>query len=100
MADSNTGKYLLALIIIVLLLGLAFTKPSRETHRAEIYAYLQRRAAKEGFMSWLGLAIGTDLGLIDAHLEYHDYVVFSVVTCKNEGVTFGILNTVFLVESE
>lgn len=74
MAESNAATYFWWLIIIVLLLGLAFTKPSSETHRAEIYASLQRQAAKGGFMSWLGVAIGTDLGLVDAQLEYHDYV--------------------------
>jgi len=95
-SQSTTVYWTLAVLVAGLLIA---TNPSRDAHKAETYAHIQRRAKKDGFWAEIGAVAtqGTD-ALELAGIEYQSFLVVSTLTHDDKLVTIGVLGMVFVVD--
>jgi len=73
--------------------------PSRDAHKAEVYAHMQQQAKKGGFWASLGAELAESADALElAGIEYENLLVGSVLTHDGKVVTIGVLGMVFVVE--
>lgn len=95
--DGKASVWILIVLVIVVLM--IATNPSREVHKAEAYAHMQRQAEKEGFWSGLGAGVAEAADFLElAGIEYRNYRLASVLVHDDDILTVGILGMVFVVE--
>ena len=84
----------------MLLLGLLVVlNPSRDAHKVEVYAHMQRQAKKDGFWASLGAATAESADALElAGIEYQSFLVASALTHDDKLVTIGGLGMVFVVD--
>lgn len=79
------------------LIALAVTNPSEEAHRGKIAQAARTAAAEDSFWGAIMAVTGTtDAAVAMIPLEYHSYILFSTVTCKNDRLSIGFLGNVML----
>ena len=96
-SDGRASFWILIVLVIVVLM--IATNPSREAHKAEAYAHMQQQAEKDGFWAGLGAGAAEAADLLEvAGIEYRNYRLASVLVHDGEALTVGILGVVFVVE--
>jgi len=86
------------LLIVVACIALAVTNPGEEVHKQVVYQSLSQKMGAEGF--WGELAGGA-LGSLDVlPLEYHNYLLFSTVTYRQDTLSVGLLTNVWPLERD
>ena len=90
-SKSGKWKYILGITVAIVL---ALTNPSEEKHKEIVFDRVSQHALKEGFWATLGVAMGKDLVL--AQFQYHNYLLFSTLTFKDERATIGVLGNVLV----
>ena len=91
------GKAAFWVIAVLAVIGLALTNPSEQAHRVRIAEAMGSAVAREGFWGTLMVAVGTtDAAIAVMPVEYHNYILFSTVTCENKRLSIGCLGNVVL----
>jgi hypothetical protein len=86
------GKIIL-ILLTALATALAVTNPSQETHKKTVYSTMATDAVTN---QSVGQLAGTMLGNLDPlPYEYHNYLLFSTMTLRDETVSVGVLNRVW-----
>ena len=98
MAESRSG--IVYWILAILLVGLLITRnPSRDAHKVEVYAHMQRQAKKDGVWALIGADVAESADALElAGIEYQNYLVGSTLTHDGKLVTIGVLGMVFIVD--
>ena len=95
--EAPAGKSAAWLVVILAVVALAVTNPSEPVHRTKIAHAARNAAAEDGFWGAMMAASGaTDVAVELIPLEYHNYLVFSTVTCKGDRVSIGFLGNVMM----
>lgn len=95
-SGSSTGWWILTIVVVGLLIA---GNPSRDAHKAEVYAHMQRQARKEGFWASLGASAAESADALElAGVEYQDFLVGSALIHDGEFITVGVLGVVLVVE--
>ena len=96
-SDGKVGFWILVVLVIVVLM--IATNPSREAHKAEAYEYMQQQAEKEGFWAGLGAGVAEAADLLEvAGIEYRNYRLASVLVHDDDILTVGVFGMVFVIE--
>jgi len=86
------------LLIVVACIALAVTNPGEEAHKEVVYQAMSRHIGAEGF---LGDLAGDALGSLDVvPLTYHNYLLFSTVTYRQDTLSVGALTKVWAMERD
>jgi hypothetical protein len=84
------------LLIVVACIALAVTNPGAEDHKEVVYQTLSQKMGAEGF---LGEMAGSALGSLDVvPLQYHNYLLFSTVTYRDDTLSVGALTNVWALK--
>ena len=95
--SKPVGKASAWIVFILVIVALAATNPSEQTHRAKIVQAVHQSAVRDGFWgAVMAVTGGTDAAVDMIPLEYHNYLIFSTVSCKNDRVSIGFLGNVIL----
>ena len=93
------GKATFWIVAILAVIALAVTNPSEQAHRVKIAEAVRNAVASEGFWGTVIVAMGaTDSAVQIMPVEYHNYVVFSTVTCDGKRLSIGVLGNVVLTQ--
>ena len=93
---SSVVYWILAALAAVLLIAM---NPSREAHKTEAYAHMQRQAKKDGFWASIGGATAESADTPElAGIEYQNFLIVSTLTHDDKLVTIGVLGMVFVVD--
>lgn len=91
------GKATFWIVAILAVIALAVTNPSEQSHRAKISEAIRNAIASEGFWGTVMVAVGTtDAAVQVMPVEYHNYLIFSTVTCDGRRMSVGFLGNVVL----
>jgi hypothetical protein len=83
---------IIAALIVVVCVALAFTNPGEKAHKDVVYQKLSGEAGMSGF---LGEVAGDVMGNANLlQLRYKNYFFFSTMTFREDVVSFGLLNYV------
>lgn len=81
------------ILLLALAAALAMTNPNQEAHKQVVYA---KMASDRGVGATVSRLAGEMLGDLDPmDCQYHNYVVFSTLTHKEQVVSVGMLNRVW-----
>ena len=95
-SKSSVVYWILAVLAAGLLIAM---NPSRDAHKAEAYAHMQKQANKDGFLAQIGAATAESADALElAGIEYQSFLVASTLTHADKLVTIGILGMVFVVD--
>ena len=98
MAESRSSVvyWIMAILVAGLLIAM---NPSRDAHKAEAYAHMQRQANKGGILAWIGAATAESADTLElVGIEYQSFLVASTLTHDDKLVTIGVLGMVFVVD--
>lgn len=97
---AHAAKTSTWVVVILTVLALALTNPSEQEHRVKIVRAAQQGAANDGLWGALMVVSGaTDAAVDLIPFEYHNYLIFSTVTCNGDRVSVGLLGNVILSDS-
>lgn len=96
-SDGKAGFWILVVLVIVVLM--IATNPSREAHKAKAYEHMQQQAEKDGFWAGIGAGVAEAADLLEvAGLEYRNYRLASVLVHDDDILAVGIFGMVFVIE--
>ena len=98
MAESKNSVvyWILAVLVVGLLVAM---NPSRDVHKAEAYAHMQRQAKKDGVLALIGTAMAEGADALElSGIEYQNFLIVSTLTHDDKLVTIGVLGMVFVVD--
>ncbi|NUQ64477.1 MAG: hypothetical protein HUU20_18585 [Pirellulales bacterium] len=79
--------------ILALAIAMAVTNPGQEAHKKAVYTAMATDVGTSGMLGNFAGAMLNDLDLVP--YQYHNYLVFSTMTLKDEVVSVGALNNVW-----
>lgn len=104
---------LLAMVLVVVLIGMALTKPDDVAHfaemkrvaRSEVGRQLAASQLTEEYAAMLSVVVmGKVNSYVDRHLTVYDYFFFTLGTMRHQGMsvpaTLGTFNKVFFIVDE
>jgi hypothetical protein len=77
------------LLIVIACIVLAVTNPRQDTHKTLVYQRLSNQAGVTGLLGEVTGGVMENLDLVP--LKYHNYVLFSTMTFREDTVSVGLL---------